>query len=253
MLGFKLADNASLKTISFRIKDNENMVGLTLKSEENGLSIFSANKEKTQALILEEGETFSHAAVHFSVCLPSEVEWLDLVRRFNEHGYPIQRKKTEEGTEKIIVVDPEENEIEFYYQENQLDSPEKAVVDDLQEAEALQKDDGNVFRISLNTLDVQSSKEFYEKVLGLASMDDTTLRLGDQDVVFQLLEKEHLGQRADLGWNFFVVDLDGTEEIEKLMYHLEQKKQDFFIDNKRSILTVFDINGIEWWFTKNRV
>jgi catechol 2,3-dioxygenase len=262
MLDFQLTENASLKTIAFRIKDNykmvdfyRNIVGLTLKSEENGLSIFGSSKNKNQVLILEEGETFDHSAVHFSVRLSSEQEWLGIVRRFSEHNYPIKKKVVEQDKQKIIIVDPELNEVEFYYKKEQEEAPEAPELTKLQEIEGLEeeRETGNVAQISLNTTNVASSKEFYEQVLGLTSIDATTLKLGNQNVVFQLLEKQQLGPRTDLGWNFFVVDLDGKEEIEKLMYHLEQKKQDFFIDNKRSILTVFDINGIEWWFTKNRV
>lgn len=263
MLDFQLTDNASLKTIAFRIKDNykmvdfyRNIVGLTLKSEENGLSIFSSNKNKNQVLILEEGETFDHSTVHFSVRLSSEQEWLDIVERFSEHNYPIKNKEIEEDRQKIVIVDPESNEVEFYYDREQQEGHQGYTeITHLQEVEGLEdeQETGKVAKISLNTINVESSKEFYEQVLGLTSIDDTTLKLGDQNVVFQLLERQQLEPRADLGWNFFVVDLDGKDEIEKLMYHLEQKKQDFFIDNKRSILTVFDINGIEWWFTKNRV
>ncbi|MBL1226462.1 VOC family protein [Enterococcus sp. BWR-S5] len=264
MLDFQLTDNASLKTIAFRIKDNykmvdfyKNIVGLTLKSEENGLSIFSSGKNKNQVLILEEGETFDHSTVHFSVCLSSEEEWLGIVNRFSEHSYPIKKKEIDGDKQELVIVDPEMNEIEFYYQRGQQEDEQKEdTIIKAEEVDGLEEEEpeaGTVVQISLNTMDIQSSKEFYEQVLGLTSIDETTLSLGSENVVFQLLEKAHLGSRADLGWNFFVVDLDGKEEIEKLMYHLEQKKQDFFIDNKRSILTVFDINGIEWWFTKNRV
>ncbi|MBP1045130.1 VOC family protein [Enterococcus sp. BWM-S5] len=256
-MDYQLADNASLKTIAFRINDNykmvdfyKNIVGLTLKSEENGLSIFGSSKEKTQVLILEEAETFTHSNVHFSVHIYSEEEWLAIVQRFSEHGYPIEKSMEDEKQKSIFITDPEMNEIEFYFLKEAADASEEQ-----QEILAFQEEEetGNVVQVSLNTVDAQLSKTFYEEVLGLKDIGEKMLSLGSQNVVFQLLENEPLEGRADLGWNFFVVDLDGKEEIEKLMYHLEQKKQDFFIDNKRSILTVFDINGIEWWFTKSKV
>ncbi|WP_336577194.1 CppA C-terminal domain-containing protein [Candidatus Enterococcus mansonii] len=39
--------------------------------------------------------------------------------------------------------------------------------------------------------------------------------------------------------------------MRKLKEHLEAKKQDFFVDKKLTILTIYDPSGIEWWFVRD--
>jgi len=50
-----------------------------------------------------------------------------------------------------------------------------------------------------------------------------------------------------LGLDFlkFVID---QESMEQLIQHLNETAVDFFIDQRHTVLTIYDAIGIEWWF-----
>nr|WP_267491423.1 VOC family protein [Enterococcus sp. BWB1-3] len=256
-----------MKTIAFKISDNhemvnfyKNIVGFVLKSEENGLSYFGTAKLKNQQLVLEETEIkVKHPNVHFSVGLPSEEELKKAVKRFTDHDYPFEKK--EKG---IVFTDPEENKVELFIRENLLVTAEvepesvvpikKAVDED--DLEVLPIDYSNkltetckVIQFCVNTWNKEESKIFYEKILGLEALGENQFGLSNGNLVLFLCEQEVNGSVTDLGWSFISINVKSSEEIEKLKKHLEKEEKVFFVDNKHTILSIFDTNGIEWWFT----
>ncbi|MGC6768901.1 CppA N-terminal domain-containing protein [Enterococcus sp. LJL128] len=245
---FQLAEDASLNTIAFKINSNHEMVsfykdvlGFTLKNEENGLSIFDINKDKKQQLILEEtdamdlSEKAEASLVHYSVQMGSESEFTAALQHFSSQDISTEELSKNKKLNGVRLVDPEKNEIEFLY-------PNKA--HDGQNGETV---GSGLVKISLNTANKEQSQTFYENIFGMKKLAEDLLTFNNQKVVFQLVEEKDYD---NLGWSFFVVDLKTSEEIERLSEHLKTMKQDFFVDNKRSILTVFDVNGIEWWFVR---
>jgi catechol 2,3-dioxygenase len=38
------------------------------------------------------------------------------------------------------------------------------------------------------------------------------------------------------------------ESMEQLIQHLNETAVDFFIDQRHTVLTIYDAIGIEWWF-----
>ena len=103
-------------------------------------------------------------------------------------------------------------------------------------------------KVCINTLDSDGSVTFYDKVLGLTPAGERNFTLDQADL--RLCDEAEEGAASDLGWSFFTVNVQSSQAIEALMVHLEQLGHEFFVDNKRSILSLFDQNGIEWWFTK---
>jgi catechol 2,3-dioxygenase len=53
-----------------------------------------------------------------------------------------------------------------------------------------------------------------------------------------------------LGLEFlkFFISEENILDLEK---HLSELKKEFFIDKKKSILTIYDAVGIEWWFVRH--
>ncbi|EOL81819.1 hypothetical protein UMW_02207 [Enterococcus faecalis EnGen0295] len=51
-----------------------------------------------------------------------------------------------------------------------------------------------------------------------------------------------------LGLDFFTIKLSDQEHILAMEQQLTAKNQEFFIDQKKAIVTVFDPIGLEWWF-----
>ena len=50
-----------------------------------------------------------------------------------------------------------------------------------------------------------------------------------------------------LGLDFLKLTMEEADLL-ALEQHLIEKEQDFYIDKKKQILTIFDPMGIEWWF-----
>lgn len=60
----------------------------------------------------------------FSLIIPSTEEMADILCRIRKMNYPIKEALEDHGRMGILLVDPEENELEIYHEENKNDQRE---------------------------------------------------------------------------------------------------------------------------------
>ncbi|EOH92170.1 hypothetical protein UAW_03154 [Enterococcus haemoperoxidus ATCC BAA-382] len=275
---FKLSEDVYVKTVALRIKDVERMVsfyknvlGFVLKLEENNLSIFGSQEKDSRLLILEEIDSekdhidVSDKAVCFSLLIPTEEEFGSLLRRITAHNYPISKSVQKKQRKSVFLKDPEGNELEVSYQGAKDSAKEVTEILDIQPL--IQKSKvlysslsaGVRFdRIKLHVTDKSEHHSFYQDMLGMTSENKlaNTLSMNDGNFSIHLDDSEKQNsQKADskesLGLDFFVLTLNHETEMKKLKKHLEEQQQEFFVDKKLTILTIYDPSEIEWWFVRN--
>ncbi|MEI5989105.1 VOC family protein [Enterococcus crotali] len=274
---FQLSEDVYVKTVALRIKDVEKMVsfyknvlGFVLKLEENNLSIFGSQEKDSRLLILEEVDSeddqmnVSDKAVCFSLLIPTEEEFGSLLRRITTHNYPISRAIQTKQRKSVFLEDPEGNELEVSYQSAKVQLKESAEILDIQPL--IQK--SNVLysslsagvrfdRIKLNVIDKLEHHSFYQNILGMTPENklSDTLSMNDGNFWIHLDDSVKDSTKNDsvesLGLDFFVLTLNHEAEMKKLKRHLEDQQQEFFVDKKLTILTIYDPSEIEWWFVRS--
>lgn len=277
---FKLSENVYVETVALRVSDVEKMVsfyknvlGFILKLEENNLSIFGSQEKDSRLLILEEMDSeenqvnFFEKSVCFSLLIPTEEEFGSLLRRITAHNYPI-RKSVQKGQRKsVFLEDPEGNELEISYQctANQLKK-----VDEIFDIQSLINQSSVLYsslsaevrfdKLKLCVKDKSEHHSFYRDVLGMASESKMADKLSINDRKFWIHladsvkeNKKIADSEKRLGLDFFVLALNHEDEMKNLKRHLEEVKQEFFVDKKLTILTIYDPSEIEWWFVRNKI
>lgn len=270
---FKHDQAVQLQTVAIRIKNREKMLwfyrdllGFSLKREENELAILGTAEENSELIWLEETP---YAETHFGeikklqrLCLviPTEAEMGDLMKRLVQADYPIKDALYDEGAMGILVEDPEENQLELYFGTDplhQLHRPEALDVDQLLDkatGEFPQLSDEVAFdKVHLNTSDLAEEYQFLQEVLGLEVRDESqgilVLNAGCFHVGLAEGKGGTLELSADrvLGLDFLKFSVSQAG-LNGLVGHLRELKRDFYVDKKQSILTIYDPAGIEWWF-----
>lgn len=270
---FKQIGTIRLETVAIRMKDREKMLwfyrdilGFSLKREENELAILGTDVEKNELLWLEEtpyAEEFTgeiKKLQRLSLVIPSPAEMGDIMRRISDYNYPVKDALYDDGTMGILLEDPEENQIELYYgvdDQNHIHSPEPLDPEKLKArstgefpklSEAVHFD-----KVHLNTSKMAEANAFLKDVLGLEVRDEREGIIVLNEGNFHIGLNEGSGgtlERATddvLGLDFlkFSVSPDALLALEA---HLSELGQEFYIDKKKSILTIYDPTGIEWWF-----
>ncbi|MBO0474459.1 catechol 2,3-dioxygenase [Enterococcus sp. DIV0840] len=272
---FQLSQDVYVKTIALRVNDVEKMVsfyknvlGFILKLEENNLSIFGSQEKDSRLLILEETvseedqkKTFEKS-VCFSLLIPTEEEFGSLLRRITTHNYPISKSVQKGQRQSVFLEDPEGNKLEISYQGSANQYKNEAETLDVQPL----IDRSNVLysslsakvrfvRLKLGVKDNAKHHTFYRDILGMVSESKTADRLSLHDRNFWIhlgdsieQDRQIAGSEESLGLDFFVLTVNHEEEMKKLKQHLEDHKQEFFVDKK---LTIYDPSEIEWWFVRN--
>ncbi|WP_270608166.1 VOC family protein [Enterococcus thailandicus] len=275
MKDFKLGATTYLKSVAIRVKDRDKMiafykdtVGFDLKREKNELAIFGTQDSDSEMLLLEESPRANNHTgeikklSRFSLVIPSVEEMADMLCRIRKTNYPIKDALEDQARMGILLVDPEGNELEIYYEEKNAEKAEPEVMD--QEALLRKSEEkftkltsGAYFeKIHLNVSDLAKERQFLSHVLGLKVHNEENglhvLNEGD----FHVGLNQAVGGTIDLptdevlGLDFlkFVVT---PENMETLIEHLQAENLDFFVDKKKSVITVYDAIGIEWWFVSN--
>lgn len=275
MKDFKLGATTYLKSVAIRVKDRDKMiafykdtVGFDLKREENELAIFGTQDSDSEMLLLEESPRANNHTgeikklSRFSLVIPSVEEMADMLCRIRKTNYPIKDALEDQARMGILLVDPEGNELEIYYEEKNAEKAEPEVMN--QEALLRKSEEkftkltsGAYFeKIHLNVSDLAKERQFLSHVLGLKVHNEENglhvLNEGD----FHVGLNQAVGGTIDLptdevlGLDFlkFVVT---PENMETLIEHLQAENLDFFVDKKKSVITVYDAIGIEWWFVSN--
>ncbi|MFD1899310.1 VOC family protein [Enterococcus termitis] len=274
---FKLSKDVYVETVAIRIKEVDEMInfyknvlGFVLKLEENNLSIFGSLKKDSRLLILEETEVENELmksnenSICFSLLIPTLEEFSSLLRRITVHNYPIMGAVQLGSRKSIFLSDPEGNRIEVSYEEG-IESPvrekeELDIADLIKNSKVLYSSLSSgvrLDRVQLFVNDVAEHFQFYQDMLGMIPQQDRTDKLTLDNHNFSIhLEKSEImkPQKSEdeaLGIDFFVLNVDHEDEMVRLKNHLEEHEQDFFIDNKKTILTIYDPSNIEWWFVRN--
>ncbi|EOH98860.1 hypothetical protein UAY_02129 [Enterococcus moraviensis ATCC BAA-383] len=275
---FQLSEDVYVKTVAILVKDVEEMVnfyknvlGFILKLEENNLSIFGSQKKDSRLLILEEVESeqeqldFSSSVVCFSLLIPTEEEFGSLLRRITAHNYPIKASIRKGQRQSILLEDPEGNELEVSYQGESTRCKDVSEILDIEplieQSNVLYSSlsaDVRFDRIKLRVVDKATHAFFYNHILGMSSEEQVKDKLSMNEGKFEIhlddsknAQKHSVAVEKSLGVDFFVLTVNHEEEIKRLKQHLEKQKQDFFVDKKLTILTIYDPSQIEWWFVRN--
>ncbi|KAF1304577.1 VOC family protein [Enterococcus saccharolyticus] len=261
MSGFKLGKAAELATVAIRVKDRDKMiafyrdlVGFELKGEENALAIMGTAKAKNEQLWLEESpradDHFGQVKKmqSFTLSIPTVSELAAIYNRFKVADYPIENEAIAE-TITIHVIDPEENHVKFIaLQANEVTTMEELAAMGNDENRYLSPE-VHVRNVHLNVNDLSDEAAFLEGIVAI-SQDESQI---NEQFHVSLNESPSEAIAIDshkiIGLEFlkFFVSEEKLLELEKL---LNEQKKDFFIDKKKSILTIYDAIGVEWWFVR---
>lgn len=262
-MGYKLGEATVLKSVAIRVKDRDKMiqfykeiVGFDLKREENELAIFGNVTNGSELLLLEESpranahEGERRKMAFYTLYIPTAAELAAVTERIRQAEYPIEETEAALLEKQVVLVDPEGNKLELRCGQEETADGSK---------EDFSRLSGSVHfeHVHLNVHELDQEAVFLTEVLGLVVKDERhRLRLADDKEIFQVGLTEASGGTISLptdtvhGLDFlkFQVDEDSLLSLET---HLKTLKQDFFIDKKKSVLTIYDAIGIEWWFVRN--
>ncbi|WP_071131308.1 VOC family protein [Enterococcus timonensis] len=236
--------NPVVEYLAIRVHDLEKAVefyrsvpGLVLLSEENNLAFFSSHHEQNAFLILEDwsGEAMSGSSklARLALRVADASSFYLLQEIFTKKDIPLIHLVDENINKALSIKDPEGNVVTFFVDEKSTS----------------QKHLYEMGKIHLQVNQLDKAEEFLENVLGLPV-------IFDQGQYFTLNSSQWLGlQKIDTetkkeaaGLDFIVVSLPNQEELQNLVDQLRAKKIDFFKDAKLTIVTIFDLSGVEWWF-----
>lgn len=273
MKEFKLGSTTYLKSVAIRVKDRDKMIdfykntiGFDLKREENELAILGTQEQNSEMLLLEESPR-AHDYIgeikklkRFSLIIPTVAEMADILSRIRKTNYPIEDVLEDQGRMGILLKDPEGNELEIYHEEDNVqerNQPEAMDQESLlrKSEERYKKLSANSYfeKIHLNVFDSEEERRFLSDLLGLKVREEKNglhvLNEGNFHVGISEANSEALALPTHevLGLDFlkFVID---QESMEQLIQHLNETAVDFFIDQRHTVLTIYDAIGIEWWF-----
>ncbi|MEY8445496.1 VOC family protein [Enterococcus ratti] len=271
MKDFKLGAAIYLKSIAIRVKDRnkmidfyKNTIGFDLKREENELAILGTQEQDSEMLLLEESpranDYFGEIKKlrRLSLVIPSVEEMADILCRIRKTNYPIEGALEDQGRMGIFLKDPEGNELEIYHEEtkeqNQLKvMDQESLLHKSKETYKKLSADTYFEKIHLHVFDRLKERHFLNDLLGLKIHDEKNDIYVLNEGIFQVGITETkskamaLPTHEVLGLDFlkFVIT---QESMERLIQHLKSFKVDFFLDQRHTVLTIYDSIGVEWWF-----
>ncbi len=261
-----LADAAKQATIAIRVKDRDKMIafykdtiGFALKREENTLAIMGVKENDRQYLWLEESP---RAAEHFgevkklkqyTIAVSNVEELSDIYYRLKQASYPVVQTSYDDKAY-ILVDDPEGNRLEITadMNEKQVENDEQLLALSTKKAPKLSQVT-LLQQIQLNVTAPEKEIDFLQNNLGfyLGNNNSATrsAKNSDLEIVLEKTDSQLVDVESAevLGLEIirFVVTSDVLEGIQK---HLVKIGKSFYIDKKKTILTVYDPARIEWWF-----
>lgn len=279
MSKFQLAKDVYVETIAIKVNNVEKMIhfyknilGFVLKVEENNMSIFGSQEIDSRLLILEEIETEEQEVgtfkqiFCFSLLIPTEAEFGALLKKITTSAYPIQQVIQEKNRRSVLLSDPEGNQIELCYYVSTIEPSGGSVgTFDTQELVAKTKESFTslsstvrVERLKIPVTNGEPYRFFYKGILGMPLVIEKTEEQSFDNGLFtiELIEAQNAPlsveeNEAALGVEFLIFPLKDKEEMEELKQHLDEEQQSFFVDKKRTILTIYDPGNTEWWFVRN--
>ena len=261
----------NLKTIAIRVRDRDGMIhfyrdiiGLHLLREENELAILGYKDPASELLWLEESPRADEhrgeikKMQRFSLVVPNVEELANVYYRAEKEDYPVKSALQADDEKGLLFEDPEGNEIEIFYAPSKERSTSEPIKIDFAElskkATKREKIHGAYFdKIHLNVSDMNKQQAFLAEILGLEVHDESDeeilLNRGEFNVGLSAATGGTIDLPTDkvLGLDFlqFIVSKDKLLELSE---HLSGKQLNFFCDKKKSLITLYDAAGIEWWF-----
>lgn len=261
-----LTDTAEQVTIAIRVKDRDKMIdfykdiiGFTLKREENTLAIMGVKEDETQYLWLEESprakEHFGEVKKlnQFTLEISNIEELGDVYHRFKQADYPIVATNYEKKV-RVLVDDPEGNRLEIV-----ASNDNQAVKNDEQ---LLALATGKFVALSpkislqevqLNVNEPKKEEEFLQSVLDFHLGKEESGKDSDFDVIVNQTDSTVAGIESSEVLGLEIIRFVVTEEvIAAIEKQFIEQQQDYYVDKKKTILTVYDPAGLEWWFVRKR-
>lgn len=260
---FTLADNAEQVTIGIRVKDRDqmitfykDMIGFALKTEENALAIMGLKENKAEYLWLEESpraeEHFGEVKKlkQFTLAVSSVEELSDVYHRLKESSYPIVQTSYDEKA-RLLVDDPEKNRLEIVANigKKEVKNDEQLLSLATGKFANLSKD-ASFQQVHLNVTEAKTEENFLQNALGFY-LGKEEAENSDLNVILHVIHDQPFDIASTEVLGLEIIRLVITrEELVALEKRLAENKQDFYIDKKKSILTVYDPAGVEWWFVR---
>lgn len=267
---FSLGD-LKLERIAIRVKNRDLMIhfyrdilGFHLLREENELAILGYKEPYSELLWLEEspraeehfGEVKKMARI--SLVVPNEEELANVYQRMVQQEYAVKNALQAEEEKGLLIADPEGNEIEVFYAPSKVRSiatPVEVNYQKLLEKATKKEKIHQAFfdKVHLNVSDLNRQENFLEDLLGLKTQAETEeiidLNRGDFNVGLSKATGGTVDEPTDqvLGLDFIQFKVS-QETLDSLLAHLEKQDHEFFVDQKHSLITLYDPAGIEWWF-----
>ncbi|MGX7196436.1 VOC family protein [Enterococcus olivae] len=264
MSGFKLGDTVELATIAIRVKDRDKMIafyrdliGFELKGEENALAIMGTAESNSELLWLEESpradDHFGQVKKlrSFALNVPTTTELADIYARLKKQDYPLTEVVFSSDFVKLVLKDPEGNQLEIdAVQTEKINSEEELSTAATGKVTKLSKET-HFNKVHVNANDAQKEGEFLADLLGLRKNSEADYQLDEQKFQISVTEESsdviNIASHEVIGLEilkFFV----SPEDLLSLEKQLISTELEFFIDKKKSLLTVYDVVGVEWWF-----
>ncbi|MGM0167410.1 catechol 2,3-dioxygenase [Enterococcus sp. AZ135] len=263
--------NLNLKTIAIRVRDRDGMIhfyrdiiGLHLLREENELAILGYKDPASELLWLEEspradehrGEIKKMQRV--SLVVPNVEELANVYYRAEKENYPVKSALQADEEKGLLFEDPEGNEIEIFYAPSKERSTSEPINIDFKElakkATKREKIHEAYFdKIHLNVSNMKKQQAFLADILGLKVHDESDEELSLNRGEFNVGLTTATGGTIDLptdkvlGLDFLQFKVSKTK-LQELCQHLSDEQLDYFCDKKKSLITLYDAAGIEWWF-----
>lgn len=264
MSSFMLGSTALLETLTIRVKNRNNMIqfyqgilGFKLKQEENALAIMGTADSPFEQIWLEESprarEHFGEVKklMNYTIEVSEIAELASIYQRALKASHDIAAIDFTPEKIEIRLIDPEQNELI-------LTTPQATAVietveslEELGQLETVLSANTRVKALTLNVPNKEEARAFFTDVLGLTGNDLQTTHEKPLALVLEESEEENIitPTHEILGIDFLKFTISEADLL-TLEAHLLALNYEFFIDKKKSILTIYDRIGVEWWFTK---
>ncbi len=269
MAKFQLGASATLASMAIRVKDRDKMIafyrdiiGFALKGEENALAIMGISDQKAEYLLLEESPRADQGVgqikkmAHFSLVIPTRAEFLATIKRLRDYGTELIEVAVEPLT--IACKDPEDNGIQFIYRDDALDPIYSLEQIDTLTIDVTPKLSSTVFfgPFNLNVYELAKEQDFLQTKLGFVPSQDSMIFQNDSlETMVSLTsvtdDPSEYEAHEIIGLEFIRFILT-QEDLLALEAHFEEQNVPFYIDKKKSILTIYDALGVEWWFERQK-
>ncbi|MFD2728550.1 CppA N-terminal domain-containing protein [Enterococcus camelliae] len=269
---FQLGPSAELLSVAIRVKDRDKMIafyrdiiGFSLKSEENALAIMGTDQHPEERFLLEESpraqDYFGKTKKlhHLTLQVQSLAELAAIAARLAKVADQHYQIEVTDSVIEVKVVDPEENQWVICYQKkasDQVITSSEELVTEQTDASIRLAETIQFVSVALNVHDMEEEVAFLTTNMGLKNnSQEKTVHV--PSVSFSVVANQvsdptvKLASHEVIGLEFIKFRMD-QKDLLALEENLVASSKDFFIDQKKTILTVYDSVGVEWWFEQSK-